>query len=360
MPPKKRLKENKGLPKRWREKHGAYYYRVPPGQEHEWDNKKEFRLGDSLAEAYQTWAQRMEQGPEDIETIADLFDRYALEVIPTKAAATQRDNLASLKILRPIFGAMLLAKYKECLIEPHHFYQYFDKRKAKTAAAHELQVFRHALTKAVEWGLIKKNPIIEQFSLKGRKPKTRDRYIEDWELLEVLQLPETRKKGSVRMLKAYIKIKLMTALRRTDMLQLRIADIRDGAIHVQPHKTAKTTGKAIQIEITPELDEAIKEAIGARPLHIAPWLFCTRAGECYVDAQGQANGFDSMWQRFMDRVVKETKVTERFCERDLRAKCATDQPSLEAAKKLLAHADSRTTARWYRRKPERVKPGKSI
>jgi integrase len=360
MPPKKRLKENKGLPKRWREKHGAYYYRVPPGQEHEWDNKKEFLLGKTLSDAYATWARYIEQIPEDIQTIADLFDRYALEVIPTKAAATQRDNLASLKILRPIFGAMLLAKYKECLIEPHHFYQYYDKRKGKTSAAHELQVFRHALTKAVEWGLIKKNPIIGQFNLKGRKPKTRDRYIEDWELIEVLKLPEMRKKGSVRMLKAYIKIKLMTALRRSDMLRIRVTDIRDGILHVQPHKTAKTTGKAIDIEITPELDQAIKEAIAARPLHIAPWLFCTRDGTSYIGADEQANGFDSMWQRFMARVLKETKVTEYFCERDLRAKCATDQPSLEAARKLLNHTDLRTTERWYRRKPERVKPGKSI
>jgi hypothetical protein len=63
-----------------------------------------------------------------------------------------------------------------------------------------------------------------------------------------------------------------------------------------------------------------------------------------------------MWQRFMDRVLTETKVTVRFTEHDLRAKCASDAESLEHARALLAHADSRLIERVYRRKPERVKP----
>ena len=63
-----------------------------------------------------------------------------------------------------------------------------------------------------------------------------------------------------------------------------------------------------------------------------------------------------MWQRFMDRVLSETKVTERFTEHDLRAKCASDATSLEHARALLAYADARTTDTIYRRKPERVRP----
>jgi integrase len=54
--------------------------------------------------------------------------------------------------------------------------------------------------------------------------------------------------------------------------------------------------------------------------------------------------------------MKETKVTERFTEHDIRAKAASDAESLEHAQALLSHADSRTTKRIYRRKPERVKP----
>lgn len=71
---------------------------------------------------------------------------------------------------------------------------------------------------------------------------------------------------------------------------------------------------------------------------------------------GKAPGWKSMWQRYMDRVIKETKVENHFTEHDLRAKVASDAGTLEHARSLLAHADSRTTDRIYRRKAEVVKP----
>jgi integrase len=58
----------------------------------------------------------------------------------------------------------------------------------------------------------------------------------------------------------------------------------------------------------------------------------------------------------MAKVLKSTRVTERFTEHDLRAKCASDAVRLEHAMQLLAHADSVTTRRVNRRKPERVTP----
>lgn len=64
--------------------------------------------------------------------------------------------------------------------------------------------------------------------------------------------------------------------------------------------------------------------------------------------------WDSMWQRFMDRVIEETKVENRFTEHDLRARCASDATSLDHARALLSHADARTTDAIYRRKPEVV------
>jgi len=80
-------------------------------------------------------------------------------------------------------------------------------------------------------------------------------------------------------------------------------------------------------------------------------------GECYVnETTGKAPGWKSMWQRFMTRVMEETGVKEHFTEHDLRAKVGTDAESLEHARALLAHADTRTTEKFYRRKAEVVKP----
>ncbi len=196
-------------------------------------------------------------------------------------------------------------------------------------------------------GLVEAHPIKGKVVHRGTPPRTR--YVEDWEIVEALSVA-----GPV--LRTYISIKLLTGLRRADLLGLRMADIREDGIHVAPRKTAKTTGKRLIIEWSQSLRAAVEAALAARPKDIAPWLFCTRLGESYVKADGTANGWDSLWQRFMTKVLANTKVKERFTEHDLRAKCASDAPSLERARQLLAHADAALTRRVYRRKPERVKP----
>jgi len=308
-----------------------------------------FRLGATLPQAYKVWAERLGD-LERARTISQLLDRYALEVIPTKAPKTQTGNTSALAKLRAVFGRLPLTSFMPRLV-----YEYVDRRGAKIAAHREIEVLSHAFTKAVEWGYIDRHPFKGEVRLEGESPRTR--YVEDWEVVEALALRPRRKTGSVLAVQAYIRLKLLTGMRRGDLLRLRPAqDCKDDGIHVQPHKTSRTTGKRLVIEWSAELRAAVAMALAARPVDIAPHLFCTRRGECYVNADGSANGWKSMWGRFMDRLLAETKVSERFTEHDLRAKCASDAGSLEHARALLAHADARTTERVYRRKPERVKP----
>jgi hypothetical protein len=80
--PKKRRQENKGLPKRWRFKCGAYRYLVPAGQESQWDSKKEFTLGKTLPEAYKVWSERLE--------VADDYNRQQADgSLPTRTRSHQ-------------------------------------------------------------------------------------------------------------------------------------------------------------------------------------------------------------------------------------------------------------------------------
>lgn len=346
MPPK-RKPENRGLPARWKLQHGAYYYRVPPGLEMLWDDKQFFRLGKTLPEAYKVWVDRIGE-TEKARTIGQLLDRYALEVVPTKAPTTQANNLIFIRALRAAFGEFPLDA-----IKPKHVYQYVDARTAKIASHREIEVLSHAFTKAVQWGYIERHPFKGEVRLEGEKPRTR--YVEDWELVEALALPATRKKGSVEMIQAYLKIKLLTGLRRGDLLRLSVTNLQDDGIHVTPSKTASSSGKRLIIEWSDELRAAVAEAKGTRPV-LSPFLFCNRMGKCYVKEDGTANGWDSIWQRFMDRLLVDTKIEQRFTEHDIRAKCASDAETLAHAQQLLAHADGRTTERIYRRKPERVKP----
>lgn len=343
--PRPRSPANKHLPARWRLTHGAYYYRVPPGLESLWGGKQMYRLGKTLPEAYKAWAAKLEHVTE-ARTIGQLLDRYGLEVVPRKAPKTQTENVRHIAKLRGVFGQLRLDE-----MVPRLVYQYVDKRAAKTAAHREVEVLSHAFTKAVEWGYLDKHPFKGEVRLEGEQP--RSRYVDDSEIVECLALPAVRKRGSVLAIQAYIRVKLLTGLRRGDLLRLRVADCKDDGIHVTTNKT----GKAVIYEWSNELRAAVDMAKAARPVHISPWLFCKRDGQGYLDEKtGEAHGWDSMWQRYMDRVLEETKVVERFTEHDLRAKCASDAETLDHARALLAHADSRTTDRIYRRKAERVRP----
>lgn len=351
--PRKRSKENAGLPARWTMHHGAVYYYVPAGMESRWDGKKKFKLGNTLPEAYAEYARRMEV-IDPAKTISALLDRYAIEELPKKSPRHQVERQRQIRNLKAVFGAAPLD-----WIRPQNVYQYVEARKMTRIAAHRaVDALSHAFTKAVEWGLIDRHPFKGEVRLQGEESRTR--YVEDTELVEVLALPSKRKKGSVLMIQAYIRIKLLTGIARSDLLRLEPAvHFKDDGIHVTRHKTAGSTGKSTIYEWNDDLRAAVADALAVRSRADSRYLFCTRTGDGYIHpAKETASGWDSMWQRFMERVMAETNLAERFTEHDLRAKCASDAESLEHARALLAHANSRITQRVYRRKPERVQPSK--
>lgn len=360
--PKSRKPENKGLPKSWQIKHAAYYYRVPKGMESRWDGKQMFRLGSTLPEAYRVWAERLDR-QQNVRNISSLLDRYSMEIIPKKSPKSQTEQYRHLTKLRVAFGDMELTA-----LVPKHIYQYVDKRSQKvkskveddkriyggvTAAHREIATLSFAFTKAVEWGYVDRHPFKGEIRLVGENPRTR--YIEDWEIEECLNLPSFRKQGSVKAVQAYIRLKLLTALRRGDLLRLKLSDIGDNGISITVNKTKKR----IIYEWTPALREAVEMAKAARPVDISGYLFCNKLGKCYMNEEtGEANGWDSMWKRFMVRVLKETKVEEHFTEHDIRAKISSDQENVARAQELLGHSDPKTTSKFYRRKPSNILPAK--
>ncbi len=359
--PRKRNSENKGLPAGWFSRHNAYYYYVPKGQESAWDGKKNFRLGGSLPEAYREWAKRIE-AYGDIDTIGKLLDDYLIRVVPEKDVSTHATNASFIRNLKTVFGGMRLID-----IKPKHVYLYIEKRRVKTidektgkvrggltVAQREAEILSHAYTMAVQWGLIDAHPFKGELRIPGNKP--RDRYVEDWEIAECMKLTTQRKKGSIMAIQAYIQLKIITGMDRGDILRLTMSDLKEDGIHNKRGKVEGSTGKKTIYAWTPDLREAVELAKAARP-KLSPLLFCTRKGTGYYnESNGRADGWKNMWARFMDRLLAETKVTERFTEHDLRAKAGSDAETLEQAQALLAHASPATTKRIYRRKAEVVAP----
>lgn len=344
----RRAPENRGLPARWRRYHGAYRYRVPPGQEAAWGGRGEVTLGKTLIEAQHAWAARVARQPAAGGTVGELLDQYALRIVPTKAPTTQAGHQVALRRLRAVLGRVALDD-----VTPRMVYRYFEKRPAKTAARRELEVLRHAFTMAVQWGWIARHPFKGQVRLPRAAPRTR--YVEDWEVAACLALPAARRGDATAVVQAYIRLKLATGLRRGDLLRLHVEQLRDDGIHVQPHKTLRSTGQRAVYLWTPERRAAVDACLAVRPCAASQWLFCTREGQPYIDpASGAAEAWKSLWRRFMARVLAETRVAEAFTEHDLRAKVASDAGSLERARQLMGHADAAITERVYRRRPERI------
>ena len=216
--------------------------------------------------------------------------------------------------LTAVFGHMPIAA-----LEPQHAYQYIDKRSkvAATAAIREYEVLSHAFTKAIKWGYINRHPLKGQ--VVKERPKPRTRYVEDWELVEALKVANIT-------IRCYIAVKLLTGLRRGDLLRMRVSDLKEDGIHVRTRKT----DRAIIYEWSLALREAIDTALAARAKDIAPHVFCTRNGEPYAKEDGSANAWDSLWQRFMRKVIMETKVEQRFTEQ-ISARSALRMPKASNA-----------------------------
>lgn len=366
MAPRKRNTENRPYPRRWHWHHGALYYMVPPGEEARWDGKKKFRLGANDAEAYEVWSKRIQRPTGRIETIGQGLDRYQSEEVPKKAPATRDSYNAAIMKLRATFGELPVAEFKPTLA-----YEYRDLRRDKhgkpapVAASRELEVLSHFFTKCIEWGAIERHPMIEGKFRKIHNPP-RDRAVSDWDLAELQKLKPRMKKGSVLMCQAYARIKYLAGRRRIEVLRLKLTDAVDEGIMFALAKSRQTKIKHKLVEWSDELRAAWDAAIAARPVGkrekvaVSPWLFCKRDGSSYLKADGQvADAWDSVWQRFMRRVMKETEITERFTDHDIRAKSLTDVATEQHAQELGAHADPATTRRIYRRaRIEKTRPVK--
>ena len=133
-----------------------------------------------------------------------------------------------------------------------------------------------------------------------------------------------------------------TGQRPADVLKIRRADIRDGALWIVQNKT----GARLGIEVTGEL-AAVIDRIKQRP---------SKAISAYLiqDENGQPLSQFALRSRF-DKARTLAKVDFQF--RDIRAKAATDTGDLAHSQKLLAHKNREMTEHYVKsRIGERVRP----
>ncbi len=331
--PKKRNKENQGLPKRWRFIHNAFYYRVPEGEEYIWDDKKQFRLGKTLAEAHRTFSERIAPF-ENLQTMAELCDRYTTQVIPEKAPATQKSNHYSMRRIRKTFGNNAIIA-----IQPHHLYEYKDRigqTESKKKANLDLELLSHLFTKSIEWGARNDHPMtnkkVVKYSLSPRR-----HYVTDQELINFASILPLK-------WRLYVSLKVWTGRRKGELLRVRISDFTESGIRFSNNKHSNDS---FIVEWNPEIRRIVHSLLNLKRPIASIYLFATREGQPYIKPDGSTSGFDSIWQRYMKKALEQEVISERFTEHDLRTKRASEM-SLKDAQILLRHTSPDTTRRHYR------------
>ena len=213
--------------------------------------------------------------------------------------------------------------------------EYLDIRgqTAKVRANREKALFSHIYNKVREWGYTAlQNPCQ---GVKGFRETGRSRYVTDDEFDKV------KAHAHFTVIDA-MELALLTGQRPADVLKLRKADIREGALWIVQNKT----GMRLGIEITGELAEVIARIDDRPKASISDFLI--------QNENGQALTKDALRSRF-DKARVLANVSFQF--RDIRAKAATDTGDLAHSQKLLAHKNRQMTEHYIKaRLGERVKP----
>ncbi len=309
------------LPSRVYQKHGAFYFVDKSNRWH--------RLGKGYAEAMKAYAVLLEsESDTSTTTMGQLFDRYQLEIIPTKAANTQRANILEMANLRSAFAHMLPHQ-----IKAKHLYAYADARQAPIAANREWSLMTQVFKFGIKWGVCEENPCV---GLMRNKERPRTRYIEHEEFLSLLAFAPPY-------IQCAMWLAYLTALRPDDLLGLTRQNLTDEGIAITTHKT----GRKMVFQWTDDLRAVVDRAKQLPTLVSSIYVLPRRDGQRYAPS-----GFRSVWGRLMVRALKAGVLQERFQFRDIRAKAGSDSENDQ----LLGHLDTRTLQKHYKRKPLKVKP----
>lgn len=316
---------NLKLPPHMHQKGGSFYFVQMVDGKRKW-----IPLGNDMAAARVKWAELTNIADTEIDnaTFELAAARYRRDVLPTKAPKTQDEYDRQLTKLVSVFGKVPLD-----LITPQFVRQFLDSRNAKVAANREKALLSTVFNHAREWGYTKAaNPCA---GVRGHREVGRQRYVEDKELLAVLD-------QACRPLKDTIELAYYTGQRPSDVLKLKRTDIKDGALWIRQGKT-KT---ALRISIEGPLFDVLLR-LTTEQVTLPPGA--VRTLYLVQDDNGQPVSYRSLHWRFSK--ARDAAGVPDFQFRDIRAKAATDTEEIGGmghAQRLLGHVTRSMTEHYVK------------
>jgi site-specific recombinase XerD len=347
-------KTNRGLPKRVYLKHGAYRFFAPhpirdpaDGEMKRWIHLAYEKDGTSAMLA--ALAKLLADRANDEGSMPHLCSEFKAKKLGKYTAETQALYSSYLDIMSEVFEEFQVAQVTTKDFADFLRSQYGSEGKHNTAqkvAALGRKLFRYAIS---ELGLRQDNPI-DQLDLSDYETKRREILPTHDQVALIRQhgmhSKERKDTGkrlpnpSGEMFACIIDMTYLCWARAIDIRTLKETQIVDIWIKLKPSKTAKSSGKAVDIMITPAIQAVINRAreIKKRYKVISPYLFCKTKGGAYTK-----KGLNSMWVRARERAG----ITDDIQFKDLRALGATDAAKAgaekEAIRKRLVHTTSKTS-----------------
>jgi integrase len=356
-------KTGTGLPRRVYPKHGAYFF-VPEkpmrdpkdGKVKKWLRLSEISEG---ATAMLTALGKLLQDKKSEEgTMPHLCTEFKANKLKKFEPDTKTTYGQYLDVIAEEFGEFYVAQVttKDCAGFLRDAFG--NKGKHNTAQKYTAlmkKLFKYAIS---ELGLRQDNPI-DQLDLSDYETARREK-LPTHEQVKLIRehgmLSKPRKDNgrqvpnqSGPMFQCIIDMTYLCWARAVDVRMLKETQIDGDWIRFKPTKTKKTSGKIVDIFITPQIRAVLDRAReikrgykikGKDTEHdlITPWLFPTRKGTPYTKT-----GLFSMWDRNRERAG----IVDDVQFKDIRALGATDAAKAgegkEEIRKRLIHTNSKTS-----------------
>ncbi|MDR5736176.1 tyrosine-type recombinase/integrase [Caballeronia sp. LZ025] len=342
----RRRKHNRGLPRRVIVNHGAYYFFAPEPMRNPWTQKEQrwirlcsFEEGEAVM--YERLGFLMREKKLTSGTMPNLCEEWKQRKLARYTPAVRKEYERMADFIGEKLEEFTVADVKARTITI--FLRKYFAEKHNTAQKY-VAVLRKMFKMAIsEMGLRDDNPC-DQLDLSDYETKRRD-VLPSHEIIAKIRAAaligdDGLPTESGPMFQCIVDMAYLCWQRAIDVRMLRDAQIEGGAIRFKPTKTAKSSGKMVDIAITPSIDAVIERAEGIKRKYqiISPYLFPSTKGTPYTKS-----GLHSMWRRAKARA----KVTEDVVFKDLRALGATDAARQGKDKKQiqtrLAHTSGRTS-----------------
>jgi integrase len=354
--PRKRKSDN-GLPRRVYLKHGAYFF-VPtePMRDPQSGKVKAWiflsRESDGLPAMYTALGKLLHGHQSEVGSMPHACAEYKAHKLGKYEDETKADYGRYLDVIAGVFEDFHVTQVttKDCADFLRAKYKGKDNTARKVAALLG-KLFRYIIS---ELGLRQDNPMdqIDLGDYEKKRRTTLPTHKQIQAIREAGMTSEPRKDtkatyatASGPMFACIIDMSYLLWARAIDIRTLKEAQIikTDGVdthIRIKPSKTEKTSGKMVDITITPQIAGVIAQARAIKKKYevISPYLFPTQKGGAYTKS-----GLSSMWRRAKARAG----INDDIIFKDIRALGATDAAKRGEDRKniqtRLAHTSGKTT-----------------